>query len=166
MDCSRCHTDPNPNPTPNPTLTLTLTQGCGLLQAGVYTYPAREGTELATLELHGLSTGAAQAATTLWLHALADASLDGRADLPAKITVDMGRGRRRGGRVTGRVWEVEDAVTSLLEELGSPFQASQGRPGVCLEADQADVCAWLGGLGPVSQRVCGDNRRSRWEGEA
>jgi len=126
---------------------------------------AAQGTELATLELHGLSTGAAQAATTPWLHALADASLDCRADLPAKITVDVGRGRRRGGRVTG-VWEVEDAVTSLLEELGSPFQASQGRPGVCLEADQADVCAWLGGLGPVSQRVCGDTRRSRWEGEA
>jgi hypothetical protein len=56
--------------------------------------------------------------------------------------------------VTGES-EVKDTVTALLAELGSPFEAPSDNPG-CLEAKRAAVAEWLGSVGPVVQRLCGD----------
>jgi pentatricopeptide repeat domain-containing protein 1 len=119
--------------------------------AGVY--PSQAESKLNKIDLHEMSAGAAQAATTLWLEAIVATSLERPAALPQLFTVVTGQGH--GSRVTGES-VVKDAVTSfLLEELGSPFKAPENNAGR-LEADQAAVCAWLAALGPVAERVCGD----------
>ena len=119
--------------------------------AGVY--PSQAESKLNKIDLHDMSAGAALVATTVWLEAIVATSLERPAALPESFTVVTGQGHH--SRVTGES-EVKDAVTSfLLEELGSPFKAPRNNPGR-LQADQVAVCAWLAALGPVAERVCGD----------
>jgi pentatricopeptide repeat domain-containing protein 1 len=114
-------------------------------QAGVY--PLQAERTLNKIDLHNMSAGAAQAATTLWLAELAAASLE-LLVLPATFSVVTGQGNHKAGES-----EVKDTVTAfLLEELGSPFQAPRDNPGR-LKANQLAACKWLGALGPINERV-------------
>jgi hypothetical protein len=116
-------------------------------EAGVY--PPQTERTLEAIDLHEMCGGAACVATTLWLDAIAAASLEQLA-LPATFTVITGQGKH--SRVTGES-EVRDAIAAfLLEELGFPFQVPSGNPG-CLKAEGTAVCEWLGALGPVAQRL-------------
>ena len=121
-------------------------------QAGVY--PLQTERTLNNIDLHFTSAGAACAATTLWLDEIATASLEQPASLQATFTVITGQGNH--SRETGES-EVKDAVaTFLLEELNSPFQAPSDNPGR-LQADRDAVCEWLIALGPIAERVCGND---------
>jgi pentatricopeptide repeat domain-containing protein 1 len=116
--------------------------------AGVY--PLQAERTLHEIDLHETSAGAAQAATTLWLRAIASAS---PATLPATFSVVTGQGNHSAGES-----EVKDAVVAfLLEELGGPFQAPSDNPG-CLKAERDAVVEWLGALGDVDARVYADER--------
>jgi hypothetical protein len=90
-----------------------------------------------------------------------------------KLTIITGQGHHSRVQIPGSLkWtkgesEVKHDVTAFLEELGSPFKAPSDNPG-CLRAGRAAVYEWLGGLGPVEQRMCvndaqGKSRRGQRE---
>ena len=85
------------------------------------------------LDLHGLSPGAAMAATTLWLASVR------RCKTPLRCTVTVVTGWGKHSRCTGEC-EVKRAVVALLH--GSPFEQPKNNPGR-LQADGVAVQAWL-----------------------
>jgi pentatricopeptide repeat domain-containing protein 1 len=109
-------------------------------EAGLY--PPQTQRTLNEIDLHDMSAGAAQVATTLWMQAIATASLERPRELPAKFTVITGRGNH--SRVKGES-EVKAAMAAFLKKLGSPFRVPRENPG-CLVADRDAVVEWLGGL--------------------
>jgi hypothetical protein len=127
---------------------------------GVYPQSDRK---LGKIDLHHLSKGAALASLTRWLDVMAAAARDDPAGLPDALTVMMGKGSRRTGES-----EVKAAVTALLAELGSPFEAPSDSPGH-LEAKRAAVDGWIRSVGSIApnppnhvhplsvQAMCGDN---------
>jgi hypothetical protein len=123
-------------------------------EAGVY--PQGDRT-LGKPALHELSKGAALTSLTLWLDEMAALTSDGGVGLPGIFEVVTGWGK--GSRVTGES-EVKDAVTAYLADLGSPFDFPSDNPG-CLEAQRDAVGEWLESVGPVVQRVIGEDPASR-----
>ena len=101
----------------------------------------RQATHWASSDIHldvrGLSAGAAQALVTLWLGSISTRTSRG-VPVPRALVVFFGK----PGNMRSCSDEVRNRVYELLQRIGAPFEAVDGRPGK-LHAIGEDVEEWL-----------------------
>ncbi|KAK3266105.1 hypothetical protein CYMTET_25249 [Cymbomonas tetramitiformis] len=110
-------------------------------QRGVYGTPTQYTVHLASLDIQGMSRGAAITALRVWLRGLCDRAVDGE-QLPGMLQVTGLAAVRHGS--PSREQQLQQGVEGLLVELGSPFTVlPEGGVRIFRAETTPEVYTWL-----------------------